>query len=250
MCNDCDRQLCTYPCTQQTPYTDHCHWEIYDHESRGVLGQTSTSSSRGCCQSYRHHKCSPDVQCRKGSCDEHERHRRCTRSRSRSRSHSRRTNKLVHELEDLLKGSRRNRDLSKTVDDLLRQQRHRHSHRDGDANVLEDVLGQLLNRSSPIHRRSRSPTSSSNDRDILVDLLCRITSTSNSTSTRVRDNVYEQPNFTDLHSAWVGRNGTPTSMGYPVYTSGCRPRMGYPAAPVMHSMNARMAPRYLGGCYR
>ena len=131
----------------------HCQFEEYHQTRDGPLHRTSTSSSRGC------HQCNHDSQ------------RHCCNNNSQDRH-------ILNNLETLLSHPRRDSDLTHILDRLSRD------HRDTDnREVLERLLDGLARNNDNRNNRSNRASASSNDHDVLVDLLLRITSNNNTNNT-------------------------------------------------------------------
>jgi hypothetical protein len=203
-------------------HNDHCHFEQYQHETRGPLHRTSTSTLRGC------HRPNNTIS-------------HCCNSRSRGCRHDDRRNccsscqehSILYDLENLLGPCRRNSDLANLLNRVYNTHNTHNDHNDhnnGDnrgilRQVLDELLGHNNNRNNNPPFSTRT-TPSNTDRDVLVDLLLRITSSSstNTLTTNhdnpppyhpyyarrgVLDDLATNPHFNNLQQAWLARNATP-----------------------------------------
>ncbi len=147
---------------------DHCHYEEHHQETRGLLNRSTTSTIR-CCHPRNHDHFSHQTR----SCNHNHNHSRSCCSLSRQRN-------LIHDLENLLGPPRRNSDLAHLLRRIVNETSQTQSD---DRSILHQILDGLFSPNpAPNSPIIRTTSGSNNDRDILVDLLLRITS-SNSSNT-------------------------------------------------------------------
>lgn len=228
---------------------NHCHYEHRRDETRGPLHRTTSTSIRDC---HQHHPTSRASAC-PGS------HR--TRCSGCGRSHSEPAESrqddsadVVRALEEVLDRRSRDDEISRLLDELTQQ---RGSGSDNNRRVLGDVLGQILDGSAQSSGRPMSTT----NRDTLVDLLLRITSSSNNDPSDMTSQPTTMhtvwpaylPDGIDMmgsRGAWVARGGMGTmwapgmsaSAGYAVPL----PRVMFPSG----SEGVRIVPRFMTGVWR
>ena len=180
-----------------------------------------------CIPRHSDHGCSSRDRC------SHRRHR--SRSRSPSASPSRR--RILRDLGDVLESRRQNNEISHLLDDFLHQSRNNDRHGSNDSNhndesrsILRQIADELLgrpssrggdgNNSNRGWNNSLTTRSSSTDRDILVDLLLRISSSTDNNSSieryvpldpyrrRVFDDIIVDPGFYEIEQAWMANTAS------------------------------------------